>query len=131
MPDEDPERVAQWGLGRHNGWFAWRTGENIPPNNSMGMFGTLPGPSQHPLAVPAAWLAGVDILFVLPCSYGFGGTSAGLLATAVAVVLGILVLVFSVIALTGGPRHVLPVVTGILGLVLVVLAPVVMLSIRA
>ena len=125
MPDEDPERIAEWGLGRHNGWFAWRTGENIPPNNSMGKFGTLPGPEQHPLAVPAIWIAAAGILPGLPLAWGYsnwgyGNAASSVVIACVVTALGALALVFAIIALAKARRQALPVVAGILGLVVMV-----------
>ncbi|MCL1841689.1 MAG: hypothetical protein FWF75_08100 [Propionibacteriaceae bacterium] len=99
-------------------------------DNSLGDYGILPGPEQHPLAVPAMWLAGTGILVVLPFSY-LNDDASSVVAAVLSVLLGVLALIFAIIALVQGPRHVLPVVAGVLGLALLVASPLTLLAILA
>ncbi|MCL1841688.1 MAG: hypothetical protein FWF75_08095 [Propionibacteriaceae bacterium] len=99
-PDEDPERIAQWGVGQHHSLFTAITGENLPPTNSLGRFGTLPGPDHHPLAVPAAWIGCAAIVSSL---------------------LGVLTIIFATMAVThASDDEVLPQVDVALGVVLLI-----------
>jgi|GEM_PF-6038291 len=120
-PDEDPERIAQWGVGQHHSLFTAITGENLPPTNSLGRFGTLPGPDHHPLAVPAAWIGCAGIFLGLPLSYAYSDSPSGLAAAIVSSLLGVLTIIFATMAVThASDDEVLPQVDVALGVVLLI-----------